>query len=462
MVNATESVSGGGEGEGVLLQRGSASIQGAYAGSVPTGDNTGTVLPLRLDYALKLALRQNLGAVSQTQALRQAQAQRQTARSALLPDVNSVISENVEQINLRTLGVEEPNFPLAVGPFNYFDARAARMTQSILDFVRHRNLRAADENLQSVILSARDARDLIVLAVAGSYLEIIATNARIVAAQVQVQSSQTVYQQAVDRLREGLNARIDTTRTQVQLQVDRLRLRSLEAERDREHLRLGRLIGLPLGQVFSIADDFPYAPLTNTTLNDALTQAYQKRADLQSARAGVRAAGAVLSASRAERLPNLTLAADWGVAGLRPTNSAHSVFSVAGTLTIPLYQGGRVSGDVAQAEAALHQRQAELEDIRGRIDQDIRQAFIDLGAATDQVTVAQSNVDLAEDTLRQSRDRFADGIADTVEVVQAQQAVAAAHNDYISAVSDHNMAKVSLARAMGDAEHSIEQFLVRK
>jgi outer membrane protein TolC len=331
-----------------------------------------------------------------------------------------------------------------------------------VDFVRHRNLRAADENLQSVILSARDARDLIVLAVAGSYLEIIATNARIVAAQVQVQSSQTVYQQAVDRLREGLNARIDTTRTQVQLQVDRLRLRSLEAERDREHLRLGRLIGLPLGQVFSIADDFPYAPLTNTTLNDALTQAYQKRADLQSARAGVRAAGAVLSASRAERLPNLTLAADWGVAGLRPTNSAHSVFSVAGTLTIPLYQGGRVSGDVAQAEAALHQRQAELEDIRGRIDQDIRQAFIDLGAATDQVTVAQSNVDLAEDTLRQSRDRFADGIADTVEVVQAQQAVAAAHNDYISAVSDHNMAKVSLARAMGDAEHSIEQFLVRK
>jgi outer membrane protein TolC len=176
----------------------------------------------------------------------------------------------------------------------------------------------------------------------------------------------------------------------------------------------------------------------------------------------VRAADSALKAAHAERLPNLTLAGDWGASGLRPSVSAHGVFTVVGTLTIPLYQGGRVAGDVEQASAALRQRQAERDDMRGRVDQDVRQAYIDLSAAADQVTVARSNVGLADDTLQQSRDRFADGVADTVEVVQAQQAVAAAHDDYISAVFDHNLAKIALARAMGDAEHSLPQLLVRK
>lgn len=459
-VAAPQSATSGAEAQDVLTTSGSVNIQGAYSGSVPTGDNTGTLLPLRLDYALRLALRQNLGAVTESLAERQAEGQRRTARSALLPQVNTAVSETVEQLNLRTLGVEVSSFPAVVGPFNFFNAQAASLNQSVIDFVRLGNWRSARENAKSIRLAARDARDLVVLAVAGSYLQLIATNSRIVAAAAQVDSSEAIYKQAVDRLRDGLNARIDTTRTQVQLQIDRQQLRSLEAERDREKLRFARLIGLPLGQDFSIADDFPYAPWNSLAQPDALAQAYRIRADLQSAQAGVRAAGEALKAARAERLPNVTLMADYGAAGLRPTASAHGVFDVTGSLTIPLYEGGRIGGDVEQAEATLHQRQAEAEDVRGRIDQDVRQAFIDLTAAADQVEVARSNVDLAQDTLRQARDRFRDGIADTVEVVQAQQSVALANTGYVSAVFDHNLAKVSLARAMGDAEHTLPQFLV--
>lgn len=457
----SQSSSGAPAGAAISI-RGNVTVQGAYAGSVPTADNTGTVLPLRLDYALLLALRQNLGAVSEAESVRQAQGVQRTARSTLLPNVNTVVSETVEQLNLRTTGVEFAAFPLAVGPFNFFDARAARVTQAVFDLVRLGNYRTAGENLKASMLAARNARDLVVVAVAGSYLEIIATNARIVAAQAQVESSQAVYQQAADRLKEGLNARIDTTRTQVQLQIDRQRLRSLTADRDRQMLRLRRLIGLPLGQEFSIADDYPYAPQPPATLEETLAKAYRTRTDLQASQAGMRAAESAVKAAHAERLPNVMLNADYGAAGLRPTTAAHGVFEVTGTVTIPLYQGGRVRGDVEQAEAALRQRQAETADLRAQVDQDVRQAFIDLGAAADEVDVARSNVELAEDTLKQARDRFIDGVADTVEVVQAQQSVAAAHDDYISAVFDHNLAKVALARAVGDAEHSIAQLLPRR
>jgi outer membrane protein TolC len=118
-------------------------LQGAFRGSVPAGDNTGTVLPLRLDNALQLALRNNLGAASEANAVRPAQGQRQVARSGLLPQANPVVTETVEQINLRTLGVTVSAFPSAVGPFNLFDARAARVNQAVVDVVRWRNLHAA-------------------------------------------------------------------------------------------------------------------------------------------------------------------------------------------------------------------------------------------------------------------------------------------------------------------------------
>jgi len=460
-VQASESTAGGVSGEGAVVIRGTVSTQGAYAGSVPAGQNIGAVLPLRLSYALELALKNNLGAISETQAVEQAEGLRQVARGALLPNVDSVVSETVEQLNLRTLGVETSAFPAVVGPFNFFDARAARLNQAVLDFVRWANLRAATHTVDAARLASMNARDLVALAVAGSYLEIIATNARIVAARAQVRSSDAIYKQAVDRLKEGLDARIDTTRAQVQLQIDQLRLRSMVAERDREKLRLARLIGLPLGQDFSLADDFPYVRWSGLSVSDALARAYRTRADFQSAQAAVAAARDALRAAHAERLPNLSLMADYGVAGLRPTASAHGVFTVSGVLTIPIYHA-RTGGDIEQAEAAVHQRQAELEDTRGQIDQDVRLAFIDLNAAADQVQVARSNVELAEDTLRQSRDRFADGVADTVEVVQAQQAVSAAHDDYISASFDYNLAKVSLARAMGNAERGVQDLLAGK
>lgn len=457
-VAVTQGTTNAGGGNTVVSIQSSVGVQQPYNGSAAEGKASGQLLSLTLKDALDRGMHFNLGAIEQSNAVQQAQGQRAVAKSALLPNLNLAISEVFERENLRTLGVSIPIIPESV-QFNYIDGRALRLNQSVIDFVRRDNLRSADENLQASRFTARNARDLIVLAVGGSYLQLIATQARIVAAQAQVQSSKAIYQQAADRFTAGLAARVDAERAQVQLQTEQQRLRSLQADRDTELLSLARIIGLPAGQQYQLSEELHYTALTDLDIDSALQRAFVNRSDLRAAEAGVLAAEFSLKAAHAERLPGVAVTADFGGAGVTPSHHSTAVYTVAGTLTVPIYEGGRIHGDIQQAEAAARQRRAEMQDLRGQIDQDVRQAFINLNSASDQVTVAKSNVDLSHDSLQQSRDRFASGVADTVELVQAEQAVVQADNDYISAVFQHNLAKVSLARAMGNAEQTLPQFL---
>ncbi len=460
-VNTNQSTVNAGGTNSVNLINSTVIVNGPYQGSVPTGTNTGTVVPITLDYALKLGLQYNLGTLVQSQSIRSAQGQRYEALNALLPNISGVLREDVQQTNLQALGfrfsIPGVRTPSIVGPYNYFDLRAT-LTQTVADLVKLRNLRAASENVKATQLTAKDARDLVVLAIGGSYLQVGAALARLNSARAQVDTAQAVYQQAADRNKAGLNARIDANRARVELQTEQQRLRSLQADYDKDRLTLARIIGLPLGQPFVLADEMPYTPLEGLTLVNALDRAYLQRADLQAATSQVRAAELVVKAAKAERYPTLGFTTDYGAIGTNPSQS-HGTFTFNASLNFPIYQGTRVKGDILQADAALQQRKAEAEDVRGRVDYDVRNAFLDLESAADQVVVAQSNVSLAAETLTQARDRFAAGVADTVEVTQAQESVATANNDYISAVYSHNLAKVTLARSLGEAEQNIRQFL---
>jgi len=178
---------------------------------------------------------------------------------------------------------------------------------------------------------------------------------------------------------------------------------------------------------------------------------------LRAAEAQVHAAEHVVSAARAERYPSIGVTADYGVIGVDPSTS-HGTFTLTGEVRMPIFEGGRTHADVEQATAALKQRKAEVADLRGQIDFQVRNAFIDLQTAADQVRVSKDNVDLAGATLTEARDRFAAGVTDTIEVVQAEQSVAAANSDYISSVYSYNLAKVTLARAVGLADQSVREF----
>jgi outer membrane protein TolC/AcrR family transcriptional regulator len=434
---------------------------GAYQGSAPAAATAGAPLRLSLAESLRRGLQYNLGATSYQQSIRQARGQRWNQLANLLPDVSVTAMGTEQQTDLAVYGFtfSVPGFsiPSVVGPYHYFDLRG-RVTQTIADFTQRRNYRAAQESLRATELSAQDARDVIVLAVTSGYLGVISSAASVESIRAQIAAAQVTYQQAADRHANGLAARIDVTRSQVELQTQQQRLTAQETDFAKRKIDFGRAIGLPAGQEISLTDTMPYAPLTGLTLEQALERAAANRPDLKAAQAQVQAAELVRKAAVAERYPTAEFTGDYGAIGTAPQNS-HGTFTVTGTVRVPVWQGTRVRGDIEQAEAALQQRRLEYEDLRARIDADIREAFLDLNAAASQVGVAESNRSLAQDTLSQARDRFAAGVADTVEVVQAQETVAAAEQDYINSLFAHNLAKANLARSMGQADQGIQQLL---
>lgn len=448
---------------GVSILSGQTSIQ--FQGSVPTGTASATPLELKLDDAIARGLRTNLGLLTRDTASRSARAERVRALSVLMPQVTGSLTETEQQTNLQTIGFNFkfppiPGFngiPTIVGPFHYTEAQATASVK-VFDWSARKSLSAAKANEQSASLSAEDARDLVVQGVTNAYVQIIADASRVTTIEAQVNTAQVIYNRAVDQKKAGTSPGIDVLRAQVELKTQQQRLLAQRNQLDIDKLSLARVIGLAPGQVFSLADSVPFAPLIGLTQEEALRTALAQRPDYQSAKKLVEGAAEAVKASQAEWYPTVNLNGYYGDAGTSLNNS-HGVFSLTGGLNFNIFNGGRIRSDVEQARATLKQRSDELADLGGQIDFQIRSAFLNIQSAADQVAVAQDNVVLASQTLQQSQDRFRAGVADTVEVVQSQEAVAAANDSVISALFAHNVAKAALARALGQAEQNIKRFV---
>jgi outer membrane protein TolC len=277
-------------------------------------------------------------------------------------------------------------------------------------------------------------------------------------ARAQQQTAQTLYNQAVDLKQGGLVAGIDVLRSEVQLNVQTNRTTAAVNDAEKAKLQLARVMGLPIGQTFMLDPVLPELPNPDLTLDQAVERAFQTRADYQAALERVKAAEAARQAIVGGALPAVRVNADYGDIGLSPSDS-HGTFSVTGAIQIPIFQGGRTRGRLLEADADLRGRRNEAEDLKASIYYEVRAAYLDLQATSDQLQVATKARDLAAQQLTQSRDRFAAGVASNIEIVQAQETVAVANEQYISALYGYDLAKGALIRGVGTAEATLRQFL---
>lgn len=433
-----------------------ASGDNPFQGSAPPGPVQPGVVPLSLNDAITRGLKYNLGVLISDQATQQARGARIHALSKLLPQISAGASETSEQINLKALGFPNfPGVPAIIGPFGVFDVRGY-LDQPILDLEDLHKEKAESENVKAAQYTYQNARDIVVLVSANLYLQAIAGSSRVNSARAQVETAQAVYDRAVDMKKTGIVPGIDVLRSQVELQAQQQRLIYLQNQFETEKLTLARAIGLPVAQQFNLTDTVPYSPPPPITVEQALTRALATRADYKGLLAQVRAAESLKKAARSEALPSLNFKADYGDIGPTPGDS-HGTYTVAASVKVPLFQGGKVRGDVMQADALVKQRQSELSDLQNKIEYQVRTSFLDLTSSEAQVHVAQNTQDLAHEQLTQARDRFTAGVVNSLEVVQAQEAVATAEENYISSLYRYNIAKASLARALGLAEETFKQ-----
>jgi outer membrane protein TolC len=432
-------------------QTSGASNGNPYQGSVATGEATAGTIDLSLDQAMERGLKTNLGIIlsgTQTAAMR---GERLSQLQALLPSVDASAKETDMQTDLPAEGLRIPGFPTIIGPFGFTDVRAS-LSWSLVDVNSLRTYLAARHNFAAAQLSAEDAREMVVLTVGNAYLLVLADETLVTSVEAQVATAKTSLDQAVDNHQAGTAPLLDELRARVDYQTLQQQLIAAQNSLEKDKLALARTIGLPLGQSFNLTDTSPYAEFDQLDVDATIKQAHANRKDLAAMVEQAKAAEEQRKAATADRYPTLKFNGDYGDIGTTLAHS-HGTEDVSGTLNVPLFKEWQLRGEAEQAQAQLDTAKAQLSDKSAQVEADVRDALLDIASSQKLVEAAKSNVDLASEALSEAQERYKNGVSDNLSVSQAQQSVAQANNQYVTSLYRNNVAKLSLARALGAGQN---------
>jgi outer membrane protein TolC len=414
---------------------------------------------LTLQDAIHKALQANLNVLLAVSRVDESEGTRQRSMSAaLLPRINAQTYANVQNRNLRAFGISVPGLPLpsVVGPFSNYDVRIYAQ-QNVLDLAAYRTFKASESAVEAGKLDERDARDLIVRVTAALYLNAQTAASRAEAAQSRVNDSNALLKLANDKHDAGTATGVDVLRAQVQLANEQQS--SLVAQNDLKQafLTLARNIGMSPGTNLELAEPLQYRALTQPQPDVLVSEALRVRADYLSLTKQRETLLEQQRANHARYFPKVSLNGNIGELG-RSIGGMTTTGLIQGQVDFTVFDRDR-SGEAMQIASRIKRVDAQIADLQRGVEQDIRQALLNLDSAAQQVNVSEQGQQLAHRELTLAQDRFQAGTANNVEVVTAQDELARADENYIMAVTRHVDAKCALARALGDTEKNMQQFL---
>ena len=436
---------------GLAQNQSTAPTANSFQGSVVTGEVSAQPIGLSLDEAIQRGLKNNLGVILSGTQTESARGQRLSQLQSLLPSLDASGKESVSQIDLPAEGLRIPGFPKILGPFSYTDVRAS-LSWSLVNLNALHNYLAARHNFAAAQLSAQDARELVVLTVGNAYLLVLADETQVASVEAQAATAKVSLDQAVDNHQAGTAPKLDELRARVDYQSLQQQLIVAENSLEKDKLALARTIGLPLAQSFTLTDQAPYAAFDQLDVDAAIQQGHLNRKDLAAMVEQTKAAEEQRKGATADRFPTLTFNGDYGDIGTTLSHS-HGTGNATGVLSAPLFKEFGLRGEAEIAQANLDTARDQLSDKNAQVDADIRDALLDIRSAEKQVEVARSSVDLASEALSEAQQRYVNGVSDNLAVSQAQQSVAQANDQYVISLYRHNVAKLSLARALGADEN---------
>ncbi len=406
---------------------------------------------LTLEGAVKLALRQNPSVQIALLAAAEQEQDKNIARSALLPQAGLGVSDAARRQNLETgIGQRIPGAPQHTGPFQVFTAGTTFGTP-VLDLSLWRRYQAAQETARAAKAAANVTREQVVLLVVSQYIGTLRAAANVKASESRVALAQALYDQAADLQRAGVGTGIDTLRANVELQNEKQRLIQAQTERDSSLFALSRLLNLDPRKPVELADTLAFFETPQPEMETSIEQGLAARPEWKAQEAQIRAARNARKAASESRLPSLRADGNWSYQGVSSTTGI-PVYTYQASVNMPLFTGGRIRAEIARADLEMRRLEQQQADLRNEIALEVKTALLNLESARNEVGVATLGVKLAAEEVEQARDRFKAGVANNIEVVTAQDALARANDNHIAALYRFNQARADLARATGQME----------
>jgi outer membrane protein TolC len=411
---------------------------------------------LTMKDAIQRGLRSNLSVLMAKTRIEEARGTRVRRESPLLPRARAEVPVSLQNRSLSAFGISVPGVPEVVGPFGVYEARLY-MDQSLVDLQSYHNLKASEKQEQAVQRSYQDMRNIIVRQIAGLYLNAETAEARVKAAQVRVTTAEALFKLASDQHSAGVATGVDVLRAEVELDNERQGLLQTSNSAKQALLVLARNIGMSLGTPLELAETLGFEPAETPEVEAAVTKALAEREDYQALVMQREALLQQQKANRARYLPKLSLSGNYGAIG-RTLGNMRGTGGIEARVSFTIFDRDR-SGEQLEIQSHLQQVDDEIDDLRLGIEQQIRDAELTLQSATEEVKVAQAAEGLAERELKLARDRFQAGETNNIEVITAQDSLARAHENAITALTRHADAKIALALALGATEQNYSRYL---
>jgi outer membrane protein len=409
------------------------------------------VLRLTLDQAVALALKQNTTAQIAVIQAAEAVQDKNVARAGLLPQANLEASDSIRRVNIESqFGQKLPGFPQHVGPLQVFQAGPS-FSVPVFDLTLWRRYQSQKSLSNAARANSLSTREQVILLVVSQYIGTLRDIATVQAADSRVSLAQALYDQAADLQKEGVGTGIDTLRANVELQNEKQRLLEADASRETSLFGLSRLLNLDPRQPVELGDSLSYFETPQPEADQSIEQALSERQEWKALNDQIKAAELQKKQAGDQRLPALMVEGDWDYQGTR-LNNGIPTYNYELALNMPLFTGGRIRAETVRANLEIKRLQQQQDDLRNQIGQDVKTALITLKSAKNEVQVANLGVQLSQQEVDQARDRFRAGVANNIEVIQAQDSLARANDNQIAALYRFNQARADLARSVGQME----------
>jgi outer membrane protein len=439
----------------LIAQQSSVSIQGGTQQIPGAARVTQAPAALSFQQAIQLAIENNLATLLSRERRNEARGFKQQSLAPLLPNVSGAAYQANLTENLVALGLQPGTITgfntSFVGPFKNFDARLL-FSQSIFNLSAIKNYQAGKAGVRVAELQEGLAREQVASGTGLVYLEALRADASVVAAQANVDLAQALLKLAQDQRNAGIATGVDVTRAQTRLAEQQVGLAQAQMASDQARLNLQRVVGVPLGGALTLTDQLRFREEQLPTVETAVAQASQDRREVQVAEEQNHVSQLERQSVKSEYLPSVEFVGDYGNSGVTPANSDLVTRRVAVQVNVPIFNGGLTRGRLTSATSRQRQTELELSNVRGQVEEDVRLALTTLRTAAVQVRAADESVMLAQRELEMARDRFRAGVGDNLEVVTAQTSLANARDAQVTALAQHNAARLNLAAALGRAE----------